>query len=191
MIKPIRSLLIAVLVLASGIASAAVINLSHTWTGTEDVQGAKRLTRDGNPSVAGVLKVFPGEEVESAVYFRIWAFDVMPGTVVTIDVPGENSHQSFFAAYDVGLDVTDLSKFYLGDSGFSGGPTAFSIDAPADGKFWIVANSVFLDDDQQGVQALAQVSFVPADQGQVPEPASLGLLAIAALALASARRRTS
>jgi hypothetical protein len=52
-----------------GTGWADMITLSHTWTGTESVQGTERLFRNGTASVAGTQKPFPGTVAANPTLF--------------------------------------------------------------------------------------------------------------------------
>ncbi len=142
MFKPLRCLVLSMLTLTAGVASADVITLSHTWTGTEVLQGTERYFRDGAPSVAGTAKLFPGTLTNIPTYFFGWDLDVMPGSVVSVTTTAGSAVQSFFSAGSTLVDPTDLAIGYLGDAGLSGPDITFSIDAPAGGTFWLIASSV-------------------------------------------------
>lgn len=186
MSKFLRPFLLVLSLLCSAGASAAVIDVSHTWNGTE-ISAAERLFRDGAPSQADTPKSFPGTFADSPTYFKTWSFDVVAGSLATITMGANNSLNGFFSVYDTSLDTGNLASNYLADAGSSGPSFSFSLYAPTSGKLLLVLNSVFGNESiGQLAHATIDLDLAPSD---VPEPASLGLLAIGALGVALARRR--
>lgn len=136
-----KLLLIAAAAVLCGLsipAHAAVATYSHTWTGTEAIQGPKRVFRDGNPSVAGSPKTFPGDFNNNPTYFVTHSLNVLVGSVVSVATIQDTS--SFFSLYENAFDPTDLATGYLGDQGSSVSGT-FSIMAPASGNVVLVVMS--------------------------------------------------
>jgi hypothetical protein len=144
-----KSLVVCFALVASFSASALgsspaqalqVINIVYTWTGSEAIQGQERLFRDGNPSVAGTPKPFPGTSVNDPTYFYLVPFDEQPGSIVTIaqlDVGDFDSFSTLYSA-DLPFDPLNLAQGYLGDAGSSGLAT-YSIDANSSGKLFLLA----------------------------------------------------
>lgn len=120
------------------------LNVSYVWTGSEAVQGTTRLIRTGGPSVAGTQKPFPGLISSNPTYFYLQAFQVMPGTIVTVTQRAGNSASSFSALYsgDITFDPNNLAAGYLGDPGSSAPLLSFQVDATSSGKMLFVGNSV-------------------------------------------------
>ena len=137
-----KLLLIAAAAVLCGLsipAHAAVTTYSHTWDGTEAIQGSKRLFRDANSSVAGSPKTFPGDFNNNPTYFVTHSLSVVVGSLVSVATTQDVS--SFFSLYDNAFDPTNLATGYLGDQGSSQNGT-FSIMAPAGGNVLLVVMSV-------------------------------------------------
>lgn len=184
MLKSFRPLLVLLMALASGAACADVVSITHTWTGSEAVQGPNRLARNGIESVAGTQKAFPGTIGNNPTYFSIYAFDAAAGSVVSVDENVDNDLNSFFSIYSGLFNPGNLALNYLGDAGASGAGKSFSVNAPSSGHLYLVANSVN-GTAAIGALASATLTFTSA----VPEPASLALFGLAAGGLLVARRR--
>ncbi|MYN10204.1 PEP-CTERM sorting domain-containing protein [Pseudoduganella aquatica] len=186
MFKTLRSLVFLFAALSSGIACADVISVSHTWTGDE-ISGDLRLMRNGIISVADTPKAFPGTTSTTPTYFETWSFAAEAGSLVKVLVTA-TTFDSFFSLYDSVLDVGNLGQNYLGDVGRSDSGIEFSVFAPASGQLLLVANTTS-GGAAIGQTANATITFQGPAAGAVPEPASLALLAIGALALLPATRR--
>jgi len=94
------------------------------------------------------------------------------------------------------VTVTDVngksaSKLIFGrDSGFGWNPAAAELDLAGLSS---VSSIVFASENNQGLFSLDNFSLLPSTQpggGNVPEPASFGLVALALLGAAASRRRT-
>lgn len=136
-----KLLLIAAAAVLCGLSipvHAAVATYSHTWDGTEAIQGPQRMFRDGNASVAGSPKTFPGNWSNNPTYFVTHSLSVVVGSVVSVATTQNTS--SFFSLYDNAFDPTNLATGYLGDQGSSQNGT-FSIIAPASGNVLLVVMS--------------------------------------------------
>ncbi|MEB3300698.1 MAG: hypothetical protein VKN56_01875 [Cyanobacteriota bacterium] len=140
---------------------ANLININYTWTGTESVQGVRRLTRDDSPSVAGVSKPFPGVSANNPTYFYETVFSALPGSVVSVVQNSGNSLDSFSALYDgsVAFNPSSLSTGYLGDAGASG-PSLYSITVPSSAAIRFVGNSVF-ETDSIGKPLDVTITYTP------------------------------
>jgi hypothetical protein len=169
-----------------------MIVFSHTWTGTEPLQGSLRLFRDGMPSMAGTQKPFPGTVANNPTWFTTLLLDVEPGSVVS-GIITATSNFSFLSIYESPFNHTSLATNYLGDAGSSLAGIVFSITTPASGNVVVVGNSVF-STDAIGQSFSANVTFTPRGGGAVPELSALALAALGAAGLLGYvwhRRRTT
>ena len=160
---------IAAVVALSPQTKAQDFTFTHTWTGTEVLQGPNRYLRNGVPSVFGVPKPFPGVFAQNPTLFATLFFFADPGSKVNVTTTLIDGVFSFLALHDTAFDPLNLATNYLGDAG-SSDLNSFSVTAPASGQLVLVANSVGTPAAVTGMRISAIIS--------VPEPTSLALLGI-------------
>jgi hypothetical protein len=156
-------------------ANASVLNINHTWTGLESVQGTKRLFRNGSSSVAGTQKPFPGTSDNTYTYFYLQDFQAAPGSIVTVKQNASlNSTYSFTSVYsaDTPFDPANLALGYLADAGSSGDNIIFQVNVNGSGMLRFVGNSRS-GRDSIGAVLDATVTYTAANITPTPGPLPL------------------
>jgi hypothetical protein len=153
---------------------ADIITFAHTWTGTESLQGSKRIFRDGVPSTAGSPKTFPGTVTVNATYFAWQVLDVLPGSVVSVLTTQDDN--TFIAIYDSSLNPLSLATNYLGDAGSSMPSTSFSVTAPASGRVEVVGMAVHGTSSFSSTFS-ADITYTP-NTSPVPAPPAVVLVGL-------------
>ena len=99
-----------------------------------------RLFRDGNPSVAGVAKAYPGNNAPGTPYsFDSYSFPSFATTASVATITAPNDSDLFSVAYD-GFNSADISVNYLGDAGSSDPEGPYAIDLAGSQSFQIVTD---------------------------------------------------
>jgi hypothetical protein len=191
--KMFRSLLCGYTLLAAGVAQAGLILdtglFSFTPTGTQ----FGRVARDGNSSIWGVAKTFPGvtgaPTARGYQTFTIHNLDrqflqisLDDPDVVLFDAAYLNSFNPVNVSPNFGLNVN-----YLGDPGLSeplGNPSAFQIVVPVNSTIVIDINELNPGGGSGHMFELVVESFYDANFSETPEPSSLLLAGSAVLFMA-------
>jgi hypothetical protein len=109
-----------------------------TATGTQ----LTRIFRDGNPSVCGTPKTFPGTFTTNNHLFDSYTFTACRAMCLNVGLTSTNGIDLFESAYSPTYDPTNLGTNYAGDAGLSGSPQAFGISTTASTQYTIVVNDV-------------------------------------------------
>jgi hypothetical protein len=191
--KIFRSLLCGFTLLAAGVAQAGLILdtglLAFTATGTQ----FGRITRDGNSSIWGVTKAFPGVTgAPTARGYETFTIQNFGRQYLQISLDDPDV-VLFDAAYLNSFNPVNVSPFfglnvnYRGDPGLSeplGNPSAFQIVVPAFSTLVININEVNPGGGNGHMFELVVEGFYDANFSEVPEPSFLLLSGGAALLMA-------
>lgn len=159
---------------ASPLAQAALVNVDFTVT-TDNAVGAFGDTFNGHFSYDDATLNpgggFGGEDVYSLQSF---SFTFAGQAYSLADVPGAQVAYEPGTSNLLGLDAVELNAVFSMLPGIVGGPPAsFNYDLGQDGF------------------GFGRIAYVVDTGGNVPEPASLGLLAAALVAAGATRRRAA
>jgi len=183
----------AALAIALPAAQAATITVNGEWTASDSTVDPRPF-RDGSPSSCGATGGFAG------VLAGTWPVDTFTfynngaASCFTVTHLNNSTNPALFVQAFLGanVDVSNLASLggvYLGDGGNSGVPSSFSFLAPAYSAFTLAAFSADgLGTYGFSVEGMNLLAEVP-KRNDVPEPAGMALLAIAAAAALLSRRR--
>lgn len=186
-------LLCCVLFASTWVLADTVASGSVTIDGTESITSSIRLIRDGNPSVIGTQKLFPGTmSCDGTCYFE--TITLAPATQhedLTIWYNWSSSITGigdlFLTAYLNGFSVADLANNYLGDAGTSvyegGTAVSFGVSIDPGDSLVLVFNNVILGDPNYGTADYTVTSTT------TPEPGSMMLLGAGLVGLLGLMRR--
>lgn len=172
-----------------GAAGAQTWDFTHTWA-SGDTTMANRLFRDGVASTYGTPKAFPGT-LTGPVFYQVYTITNNLGTIARLDTTTNSldntTINSFTSVYLGAFDPTNLATNYWGDEGSSPSTTPTSASYgpfnPGDTINIMVGS----------LNTGANVGFgynVHAVLSPVPEPASMAVLGLGALALIRRRRQS-
>ncbi len=185
-------LLCCVLFASTWVLADTVASGSVTIDGTESITSSIRLLRDGNPSVIGTLKAFPGTlDCGGTCYFE--TITLTPATqhedlTITYNWVSATSGigNIFLSAYLNSFTVADFASNYLGDAGSSvgdgiPGPNSFGVSIDAGESVVLVFNSVWPNE-------FGTVNYTVTST-TTPEPGSMMLLGAGLVGLLGLMRR--
>jgi hypothetical protein len=168
----------AVLVLTATAAWGGIITSGTvTLDGTEALTGSLRLFRDGVPSTIAAPKSFPGTlSCGGTCFYETISVNPAPFEPLRITyewVSGANAN-IFLAAYLNSFTAAALSSNYLGDPGLSvvgtsPVPQSFEVLVPSGDSLVLAFSTV-------SSTSLGTVSYSVENIGNVPEPATFGLI---------------
>lgn len=114
---------------------------------TTDPTQTLRLNRDGNPSVCGTQKVYPGSIGSGNYHYKKYTIQNTSASAECVNVILTNpeANQMFLVAYLTSFNPANISQNYLADVGsspFSGGSTNMAFTMPANSTVVLVVNEV-------------------------------------------------
>jgi hypothetical protein len=126
--------------------NGAIGSNSTGYPGSSGLQTG-RLTREGDPSVCGTLKGYPGtNDTNARTSDRYTFINRGPATCVTFDINSDCTAAGspiFAAAYSGSFNPANLATNYRGDTGFLlTAFRSFAVDVPANGTVVLVVNEV-------------------------------------------------
>ncbi|MBZ5704476.1 MAG: S8 family serine peptidase [Acidobacteriia bacterium] len=104
-----------------------------------------RIFRDGNPSVCGAPKTFPGVfDPTGSRQYDAYTFNACRNTCAEITVSNQsvNAFSLFSAAYSPSFTPGDTSVNYVGDAGVSGASTEYGIDTLGGTAYTVVIHEL-------------------------------------------------
>jgi PEP-CTERM motif-containing protein len=156
-----------------------------------------RLSRNGESSTWGTVKSFPGT-IGDPTPRAYELFSVNSGIYRFLQISLDDPFALLFvAAYLNSFDPVNSPPFfgldvnYLGDPGLSeplGNPSFFQIQVPQHSTVILPVNEIDPDSGAGAPFNLIVEGFGNAQFGEVPEPASFGLMAVGAILLAGSTR---